>query len=104
MNLKAHVHIVGGRLLTAKNASRIVARSTRPTDPCGNSLPSPIDRYRNTPPYFQRWTIQKEPNGFIFREVNNGSGINGYHKTVRDLVMATLNPGYPTTILVEVLP
>ena len=105
MRLTAQIHIKHGALLTTKNAHRIVARSTRPTDPDGNPLPSPINRYRECPPYFQRWTIVKDEAGFRFREIKNGSGIGGgYHQTVRSLVMAVLNPGYPTTIVVEVQP
>jgi hypothetical protein len=101
--ITARVTISGGRLLSAANADRIIARSTRASDPCGNMLPSPIDRYRNCPPYFQRWVIKKEPKGYIFREVNHAGGINGCHKTIRSLVQATLTLT-SSAIVVEVLP
>ena len=52
-----------GRLLSAKNASRI------------------------TVPYFCQYVIRKEREGFIFREVGNGSGISGHSPTVRELVI-----------------
>lgn len=81
------ITVPNGRFLSAKNAPFITARSTRATDKSGNSLPSPIERYRNDPPYFCRWTIKKEAKGFIFREVENGSGICGHHATVRELVI-----------------
>jgi len=67
-----------------------VARSTRPTDKYGNSLPSPILRLKNDPPYFQKWVIKKESKGYIFREVTHGGGICGCHRTVRQLVISTL--------------
>ena len=81
------ITVPNGRLLSARNASKITVRSTRPTDKSGNSLPSPIERYRNDPPYFCRYVICKEPKGFIFREVGNGSGISGHSPTVRELVI-----------------
>lgn len=81
------ITVPNGRFLSAKNAPFITARSTRPSDKSGNSLPSPIERYRNDPPYFQRWTIKKETQGFIFREVHNGAGICGHYATVRELVI-----------------
>jgi len=99
----AHIKLDGGRLLSAKNASKIIARSTRPSDKSGNRLPSPIHRYKDDPPYFQKWVIRKEPKGYIFREVNHGGGICGCHKTVRRLVEATLC-GLSSDIVVEVMP
>ena len=90
MRITASVQIKGGRHLSAANAGRIFARSLRPTDPCGNSLPSPIDRYRGQPPYFQRWAPKKEKQGWIFIEVGNGMGINGHHPTLRALVVSVL--------------
>jgi hypothetical protein len=99
----AHIKLDGGSLLSAKNSHRIIARSTRPSDKSGNRLPTPIERYRNDPPYFQKWVIRKEKDGYIFREVNHGGGICGAHKTVRRLVEATLC-GLSSDILVEVMP
>lgn len=99
----AHIKLDGGRLLSAKNAHRIVARTTRPSDKSGNRLPSPIERYRNDPPYFQRWVIHKDVKGYCFREVNHGGGICGYRKTVRSLVASALL-GLSGDIVVEVMP
>ena len=99
--IKAHVRLEGGHLLSAANAQRIIARSTKPTDRSGNRLPSPIERFRNDPPYYQRWVIKKEPKGYIFREITSGSGICGCHPTVRELVIATLC-GLSSDIVVEV--
>lgn len=88
--ITARITVSGGSLLTAANAGRIVARSIRPTDPSGNSLPSPINLHRGKPPYFQTWRVKKEPAGFIFREQANGQGISGHHPTVRRLVISAL--------------
>lgn len=85
--IKAHVRMEGGRFLTAANASKIIARSTRGTDRSGNRLPSPIEKYKNDPPYFQKWVIRKDRQGYHFQEVNHGGGICGYRKTVRELVL-----------------
>jgi len=85
--------LVGGKHISAKNADRIIARSTEPTDKWGNRLNkdgvSPIFELRNQPPYFQRWIIKKEKEGYCFREVSHGGGICGAFPTVRGLVMAT---------------
>jgi len=99
----AHIKLDGGSLLSAKNAHRIIARSTRPSDRMGNRLPSPIERFKNDPPYFQKWVIRKEDKGYIFREVEHGGGICGCHKTVRRLVESTLC-GLSSDIIVEVMP
>ncbi len=88
--ISARITVSGGSLLTAANAARIIARSTRATDPDGNSLPTRIDRHVGKPPYFQTWRVKKEPEGFIFREVTNGQGISGHHPTVRRLVVSAL--------------
>lgn len=101
--IKAHIKLTGGNLLSAANASRIIARATSPTDRYGNALTkgqSPIERLRGEPPYMQRWAVKKEPEGFIFREVTNNSGTCGHHPTVRALVQATLTRTFG--IIVEV--
>lgn len=82
----ASVKLEGGALLSEKNAHRIVARSTRPSDRQGNRLPAS----HTGPVYQQEWRIQKEPKGFIFREVTHHGGICGHHPNVRALVIATL--------------
>lgn len=104
MKLTAHIKITGGNLLSAANASRIVARATRQTDEYGNALVkgrSPIDRLRDEPPYTQVWRLKKEPEGYIFREVRNNQGICGHRKTVRAQVAAVLVGGYGINVEVE---
>lgn len=92
--IHARVKLDGGRLLSAKNADKIIARSLKPTDRYGNTLDkdgkSPIYELRSEPPYFRRWSVKKEKEGFIFREVGSNSGICGHAKSVRELVIKTL--------------
>ena len=101
--IKAHIKLTGGNLLSAANAHRIIARATAPTDRYGNTLvkgKSPIDYLRDEPPYTQRWAVKKEPEGYIFREVSHNGGTCGHHPTVRALVEATLTRTFG--IVVEV--
>lgn len=98
----ARVTLDGGTLLSAANAHRIMARDTRPSDRMGNRHPSPLHRYKNDPPYFQRWTIKKEPEGFIFREVTHNGGLCGHADNVRQLVIKTLCGLCGEHIIVEV--
>jgi hypothetical protein len=103
----AHIKIAGGSLLTAANAPRIVARALKPSDKSGNRLPSPIARYKDDPPYFQRWTIHRDEKGYCWKEVTHGAGICGYGRTVRELVIKTLCCGLfgpRDDIVVEVMP
>ena len=109
--ITANVKLNGGRLLSAKNANNIIARALTATDKWGNRLDkdgkSPIYERRNDPPYFQRWTIHKEAEGYCWKEVTSGSGICGLARTVRELVIKTLCCGLfgpRENIVVEVLP
>jgi len=88
--ISAKVKIINGRLLTRANMANIVAKSTVLTDPWGNSIPSPIERFKNHPGLFREYRICKEPEGYIFRSNTGSSGINGHHKSIRKLVLATL--------------
>jgi hypothetical protein len=97
----AHTKLDGGKLLSAKNAHNIVARSTVATDRMGNRIES--SPCADKTPYFQKWVIQKEAKGYIFREVSHGGGICGCHPTVRQLVVSTLALFGPSKIIVEVL-
>lgn len=109
--INAHIQLDGGRLLSAKNANKIIARALKPSDKSGNRLDkdgkSPIYERRNDPPYFQRWNIHKDAKGYCWREVTHGAGICGYGRTVRELVIKTLCCGLfgpREDIVVEVLP
>jgi hypothetical protein len=88
--IKASIKITNGQLLSKKNMANIVARSTKLTDPWGNSLPSPIGKFHGQPGVHVEWRIKREPEGYIFRSTTGSSGINGHHKTIRSLVLNTL--------------
>ncbi len=88
--IRACVKITNGRLLSKKNMAGIVARSTNLTDPWGNSLPSPIEKFRNHPGIYREYRIKKEPEGYIFRSTTGSAGINGHHKSIRALVIGAL--------------
>lgn len=90
VEFKLRVKILNGHLLSKKNMANIVARSTKLTDPWGNTLPSPISRFRDQQPVYVEYRIKKEPEGYIFRSTTGQSGINGHHKSIRNLVMRTL--------------
>jgi|ERR1051325_687793 hypothetical protein len=83
--IKAHVRLEGGHLINNANAPHIVAFKKTPTDRQGNRL-----GILSNEPYLQTWFIKREPQGYIFREVNHNGGICGHHKTVRSLVLAAL--------------
>lgn len=103
----AHIKLDGGSLLTAKNSNNIIARALKPSDKSGNRLPTPIERYRNDPPYFQRWKIHHDAKGYCWKEVTHGGGICGYARSVRELVIKTLCCGLfgpREDIVVEVMP
>ena len=103
----AHIKLDGGRLLSAKNANKIIARALKPSDKSGNRLPSPIFRYKDDPPYFQQWKIHHDAKGYCWKEVTHGAGICGYGRSVRELVIKTLCCGIfgpREDIVVEVLP
>lgn len=63
-----------------KNINRIVAIST---EVCKNIICKGIDNSS----YHEMWTIVKEKEGYIFREVTHGMAICGHHKTLRKLVI-----------------
>jgi hypothetical protein len=95
IEIKCHVRVDGGRLLTAANAHRIKCVSLVPSDRMGNRLEkhagkdvSPIYELRNEPPYFQEWRIFRSLKGYAFREIKHGGGICGYKCTVRELVIS----------------
>src|SRR4051812_49408150 len=87
------IRLTGGAPISNRNAPRIFARSTRATDRAGNTLRNGLSPINNsTEIYHQRYAVKKEPEGYIFREVNNGAGICGHHSSVRRLLIATLLP------------
>ena len=49
----------------------------------------------------QEWRIKKEPEGFIFRNTRDNTGIYGHSKTVDELVLNALTKVSGITIIVE---
>ena len=97
---KIKTTIVGGSLIIKKNYNKIVAKSNRL---CTHHPGHPgIDPKG----YKEEWTIRKEPEGYIFREVTHDGGISGHHKSVRELIIAAASSahikvffrGYPEEI------
>lgn len=66
--IKVKTQLVGKRYLSEKYQSRIIAKDIQ-----GNE-----------------WRIKKEAQGFIFRHVENNTGIYGYSETIHDLVCNAL--------------
>jgi|GEM_PF-1281271 len=79
--------LINGKFVSKKNVDKIFAVSS---ELCTHVHGYGIDP--NT--YYEKWAIRKEPQGYIFREVTHNCGINGHHKTMRRLIMATCG-SYP---------
>lgn len=76
--------LTNGNKINQKNWHLITAKDTRPnTSFFGDPE---IDRQRMNGGYYSTWKLKKEKEGFIFREINANTGINGHHKTVREAV------------------
>ena len=92
--IKAHVRLENGKLISKANASRLVVRGN--SDISKNVLVRGI-----SPEYRETWIVMLEPQGYIWREVTHGMGINGHHRTLRDLVRSTACLGYEIEVLPE---
>lgn len=75
--ISVHYRIDGGKLLSAKNAHRIVARCFQPQ----RGHVGMAEDYKET------WVIKKEAKGFCFTEITHGGGICGHAPSVRLLVL-----------------
>lgn len=90
MEIKCKVSITGGRLITRANIDRIKAVGTyRGHVRNGVELKGK-----------QIHSVKEEPEGFIFICDETGCGINGHHKTLRDLVVSVVLGGYGRTVIV----
>lgn len=76
------VRIHGGRLLTKKNAAKIIAKCRVP---CRGIIHPKIG-----PDYRETYIITQDHRGFAFTEVTHGCGICGSLPTVRALVKHVL--------------
>lgn len=105
--VKIHLRVENGYLLSAKNAYRIQVRSTVATDLWGNQL----DKAGRSPvgaaaPYFQTFRmVHHRKKGFAFVEVSNGYGMGSFHPNVRGSVIRALMSSFgDSKYVVDVLP
>jgi hypothetical protein len=82
IEFKKKVQLVNGKMASKANMKKIFAVSSQL---CTNVHGYGIDPKT----YKERWAIRREPEGYIFREVTHGGGINGHHKSLKDLILAT---------------
>lgn len=93
--LRVQCSIRNGKYITNKNVDRIFAVSS---ELCTHVKSFAIDPKT----YHEKWAVKKEPEGYIFREVTHGGGINGHHKTLRSLILQTcLEHGHKIKIIYQ---
>lgn len=94
IQFKTKVHLVNARYASKANMGRIFAVSSK--------LCTSVHGYGIDPKtYMERWAIKKETKGYIFREVTHNGGINGHHKSIRQLVLRTAGFGDPIKVIFE---
>jgi hypothetical protein len=97
IEFKRKTKLVNGSLIKKDNWHTIIAKST--TACTGVSGVAKIDEARRTGGYYESWVIKKEPEGYIFREINHNGGICGHHKTPRLAVLTAI--GYRIKITIQ---
>lgn len=94
IQFKTKVHLVNAKYASKANMGKIFAVSS---EICTSVHGWGIDNKT----YKERWAIKKEPKGYIFREVTHNGGINGHHKSIRQLVLRTAGFGGHITVIFE---
>lgn len=97
IEFKVKYSLANGNKVTKKNWHRVVAISTEPnTTNYGWPV---VDEARKNGGYFNRWKLVYEDHnagperrGYIFREVNTNSGINGFHPTFKQAIWTAIGP------------
>lgn len=97
--IKARVRIENGKLASKANASRMIVRGAKDI-----SKTMHVRGFTFSPEYRELYVVMLEPNGYIWREVKHGCGINGHHRTLRELVRNTVCQGYEIEVLPEPIP
>lgn len=92
--IRSHIRLENGKLISQKNFKRFIARGDK--DISRNVL-----GYGFTSEYREAYVIMSEPEGYIWREINHGMGINGHHRSLQDLIRCTCWIG---GFVIEVLP
>jgi hypothetical protein len=92
--IRARVRLKNGKLVSMANQTRLIVRGTK-------DISGSVRGYGFNSSYREMWIVVKEPEGFIWREVTHGMGINGHHGTLRDLVFTAACLGYEIEVLPE---
>jgi hypothetical protein len=97
--IKARVRIENRKLASKANASRLIVRGTKDI-----SKTMHVRGFTFTPEYRELYVVMLESEGYIWREIKHGCGINGHHPTLRELVSNTVCQGYEIEVLPEPVP
>lgn len=90
IQFKIKYSLKNGNKLNKKNWHKVIAVATEPNH-CNQGWPA-IDKIRNEGgEYYDTWKLKKEEEGYIFREITHGGGINGHHKTYRQAIFKALS-------------
>ena len=92
--IKAKFRLENGKLITKANQSRLIVRGRK-------DISRTVLGYGFKPNYRETFIVMREPEGFIWREVTHGMGINGHHRSFLDLIRNTAYQGYEIELLPE---
>jgi hypothetical protein len=92
--IKARVRLENGKLAIKANQSRLIVRGTK-------DVSDTVRGYGFNSSYREMYVVMQEPEGFIWREVTHGMGINGHHRTLQEMVRTTACQGYEIELLPE---
>lgn len=89
IEFKQKYSLQNGNKVTKANWKKVFAVSSIP---CSNvhGVPAIEDAKRLKGVYFERWNLVREKDGFIFREINHGGGIDGHHDTFKKAIFFAL--------------
>ncbi len=88
IEFKAKIKISNGKLISQANIENIFAVKQTPLQK--HLHVTGVPEIDNAKTYYETFKIVKEPQGYIFREVLHKGGINGFHPTLRSLIMQTV--------------
>ena len=92
--IRARMRLENGKLASKANMARLVVRGTKDISKTILGLGIPPD-------YRELYVVMRETEGYIWREVTHGMGINGHHQTFRSLIRETAHLGYEIEVLPE---
>lgn len=85
LEIKKRYSLQNGNKITKKNWHKVIAKSYKPYT-TSQGWPAIDNAIKETGTYYETWALKKEEDGYIFREINHGGGINGHHKTVKEAI------------------